>query len=760
MKGDFSRNTFNPEKHYRSVLKQQGRVDVDADWNEQQAISMRRIETEATDVIGHCGAPLHDAGFHIVTDLKDLTDEEKSLEGNNIPQGSPISSPAPSGDFLISAGRYYVDGVLCENEQIGLYSNQSDLPSPLDIGKLLVDAKTTTGIVYLDVWQRHITALDDPLIREKALGGPDSATRLKTIGQVKVLPVASATFDPKPVKTVLKELVTVIRSIVKDFTLPPTAIKKLEDLEANRTAFLQATGTGNSAQSLQSANNILSLLLNLKLPSQVITAFGDQINAINGDLGKLLEAVGKITCDSQLDEWESLIKSGTGKLNAHTQPPDPSEQPCLLPPSAGYQRLENQLYRVEILQVNKDGTPISFVWSRDNGTVVTTIKSISGNNIVVANVGPDDMLGFANGQWVEVVNDEMELKGIPGQLLQLDSDGVNEATHTITVGVPPDLQGANLPGNPKLRRWDQTGNAATKDGVLITFDWQPLEDGIEVNFTKGTYKPGDYWLIPARTATGDIEWPQDQANPPQPLAQPPLGIQHHYCRLALITAQPANGFARSNKLQIEVIEDCRCVFPPLCGMKPAATEEPVIQIQSVALIGGEFQRQPPVAQIDEFEKGIVITCTEGVTLEQNNYFLGLTKQGFRPQPACFVTLQLPYALEEFNMRLNVNAKPTFGYQPFILNADVTIKENRILWKPLITDLLRDLMIKFKPPQILACLTLKGNYIWGSQNGGPKMYLDGESFADPESKNSTGLILPHSGDGRRGGDFEMWFWLVP
>ncbi|MCX6923046.1 MAG: DUF6519 domain-containing protein [Verrucomicrobia bacterium] len=315
MKGDFSRNTFNPKKHYRSVLKQQGRVDVDADWNEQQAINMRRIETEATDVIGGCGAPKHDAGFHVVTDLGQLKNpEENNLAGNTIPQGSPITIPLPAGDFLISAGRYYVDGILCENEQIVTYTTQPDLPAAQ------VMDQSGFYVVYLDVWQRHITALDDPSIREKALGGPDTATRLKTIWQVKVLPV----------------------QLAHDRTAP--------------------------------------------------------------------------TCDTEFIAWDNLIAPSTGTLDAQTQPPDPTEQPCLLPPSAGYQRLENQLYRVEIHKVNADGTPASFVWSRDNGTVVTAIKSISGNNVVVADVGPDDVLGFANGQWVEIVDDTMELNGRPGQL--------------------------------------------------------------------------------------------------------------------------------------------------------------------------------------------------------------------------------------------------------------------------------------------------------------------------------------------------------
>jgi hypothetical protein len=36
VKGDFSRDTFDAAKHYTAVLMQQSRVQLDADWNEQQ----------------------------------------------------------------------------------------------------------------------------------------------------------------------------------------------------------------------------------------------------------------------------------------------------------------------------------------------------------------------------------------------------------------------------------------------------------------------------------------------------------------------------------------------------------------------------------------------------------------------------------------------------------------------------------------------------------------------------------------------------
>ena len=42
MKGDFSRQTYKKAKHYSGVLMQQGRVQLDADWNEQQAIARHR----------------------------------------------------------------------------------------------------------------------------------------------------------------------------------------------------------------------------------------------------------------------------------------------------------------------------------------------------------------------------------------------------------------------------------------------------------------------------------------------------------------------------------------------------------------------------------------------------------------------------------------------------------------------------------------------------------------------------------------------
>src|SRR3712207_5792302 len=122
MKNDSSRNTFDERRHFSSVRMQQGRVQLDADWNEQSDIIAHRAETAAGDLVGPCGGPMHAAAFHVVTELSQLSDEERGRPENQ----TPPERYAPP-DFLISAGRYYVDGILCENESLTSYSEQPDL---------------------------------------------------------------------------------------------------------------------------------------------------------------------------------------------------------------------------------------------------------------------------------------------------------------------------------------------------------------------------------------------------------------------------------------------------------------------------------------------------------------------------------------------------------------------------------------------------------------------------------------------------------
>ncbi|MBI9048797.1 MAG: hypothetical protein JEZ00_05245 [Anaerolineaceae bacterium] len=448
MKGDFSRSTFDPRKHYNGVHMQQGRVQLDADWNENLDILLHRIETETIDVVGECGVPVHNPAFGVATNFSSLSQEEKDL----LTEWG--FSTLKAGDFYLSRGRAYVDGILIENDETLPFSQQ---PFVLPAGG---DAITAAGtyLLYLDIWERHVTALEDPSIREVALGGPDTATRSQVIWQA------------------------------------------------------------------------------------VLAAVGDPgINEI-------------VTCADDIHPWPD---ASTGTLAARTHPEDLPSDPCDIAPGAGYKRLENQLYRVEIHKGCDASTGPTFKWSRDNGSVVVAVSEFavdgSTTKVRTSSLGRDDVLGLHENDWVEILDDATELAGLPGTLVQItkiDPDNILTLSGSVS--------GYDINAHPKVRRWDMDSEQTvsvptTNDGYL------KLEGGVEVKFDiSGTFRSGDYWLIPARTVPGqygDIEWPKSGGNPKAML---PFGITHHYCKLAVITSEEIN-----HVITITNVEDCRRRFPPL-----------------------------------------------------------------------------------------------------------------------------------------------------------------------------------------------------
>ena len=170
MKGDFSRSTFDPANSFTSVRMQQGRMQLDADWNEQMDILLYLLRAQASDLLGPYGAPAGSAGF-VVT-----------------PQETAKGQP----DLAISAGRYYVDGILVQNEANTLFSGQ-----PYGRGDLLPEDVRAGDrlVVYLDVWERHLSGAESPALLEPALNGLDTTTRTQAVWQVKLWPERSSQAD-------------------------------------------------------------------------------------------------------------------------------------------------------------------------------------------------------------------------------------------------------------------------------------------------------------------------------------------------------------------------------------------------------------------------------------------------------------------------------------------------------------------------------------------------------------------------------------
>ena len=443
MKADITRSTFEPAKHYSGVRMQQGRVQLDADLNEHEDILRHRIQTETVDVVG-TGAPHDSAGFEIYTE---------------------------GADLMIRKGRYYVDGVMCENDDDVLVTAQPDGPD----GNLPdVDG---TYISYLDVWTRHITALDDRRIREPALGGPDTATRLQTVWQVR---------------------------------------------------FMDAGPTQPGFE-----------------------------------------------CLAAPAEWEALVAPRTAVLRARARPSDDDETPCVVPAAAGYRRLENQLYRVEIHDPGAPGAA-TFKWSRDNGSIVASWTDQGLDTLIVDGASRDRYLGFAAGNWVELTDDATELGGRPGTMVRLTQvDGDELTFDPATASGPTDR---NLfARNPKVRRWDGADGIVPVEIPDADEGYIALESGIEVRFEDDAgYRTGDYWLIPARVNEPQIDWPEDpDADDPQvwdPRPRSPVGIRHSYARLAIVERDGD---------QWQVVSDCRRIFP-------AGTDQ-----RAMYYVGGDGQEVAP-----------------------------------------------------------------------------------------------------------------------------------------------------------------------
>ncbi|MDP9342041.1 MAG: DUF6519 domain-containing protein [Actinomycetota bacterium] len=527
MKGDFSRTTFRPAEHYAAVLQQQGRVQLDADWNEQIDIQAHRDETVASDVVGRTGAPLDDAGFAFSCDGGDIS-----------------ASGCPAAKVHIGAGRYYVDGILCENEAPVSVQGQPDQPGAG------LPGQEGTYVAYLDVWRRHVTVLEDDEIREVALGGPDTATRTKTVWQVKLEPTSAPSCAALGTGWAPAGSESTGRLAAKaeeaqqnsDECLVPAGAgfrgleNQLYRVEIHdggtALAFPRPPGTAVDTATIVDATHVRVTSLAVGgtgwKPGQVVEVFSDQTDAANGP-----GTVARVT----------EVDAGTLTLT-----------------------VDSPLTALQGNSGLKARRVASFVWSRDNGSVVARLQGIDPvtSIITVSHPNRDAVSGFAGGDWVEITDEAGVLGGGPGPMVPVSSVKGNELTASSFPGGAPPAVGTR----PTVRRWDSNGPQVVTAGPFVE-----LERGVLVAFAPGTYRSGDYWTVAARTLTHQVEWPADPTDATKPAFLPASGIEHHYAPLALLRRAAVDTWT--------LVSDCRRLFPPLT------------ELTSFSYVGGDGQEALP-----------------------------------------------------------------------------------------------------------------------------------------------------------------------
>ena len=563
MTPDISRDSFDPQKRFTRVIQQQGRVQLDSDWNEQADILLTMMCRMFVDLVGPHAAP---------PPSKDHTNFLITAEtASNTPSDTNLK------DLKIGGGRYYVDGIGCDNKSDVNYSAQ---PS-LDVSNDLEDLGTKFPvIVYLDIWEQTVTVLDDADLREPALGGPDTTARTKVVWVVRAEPASGAVApgqtpspSPSPTPTPTNPTPTPTTPSPTPTTPTPTPA---------------ATTPTHATPGVS--------------PTQVPVG----------------EELASLSSDSPASPSAGRFR---GYLRAQVTAPDgvDAADRCATAPMAKYRGTENQLYRVEIHsggQLTSSGSsdpPPTFKWSRDNGAVAFLIKNLgsgSGDSVSVTlqDLGRDSRFGLDVGDWVEIVFPDsrpVDPYVAPDLLRVSDIDPINRIVTlarpigtgvTGVTAVPPTFTfpSPSPTNGPLLRRWDQrrdvpgakteqdlplgvvpitvqrpanAGQTAWADDATSWFD---LEDGIQIQFQRtsdptsavANLHPGDYWLIPARTASnGQILWNPDPDSPP--VARPPHGAEHHYAPLAvLLDPTGATSFSDWVLDRRSVIDRGKLIIPP------------------------------------------------------------------------------------------------------------------------------------------------------------------------------------------------------
>lgn len=516
MSFDCSRFTFNPLNDYLGVVMQQGRVQLDSDWNEWQAQFARRVQAGTMDIVGRAAYPI-----------------------NITPNAFQITPSSENGALTVSIGpgRMYVDGLLAENHG-NIASLQWDAalaemsgspevpgnspPAPIAIdyfqqpyypGALLPATGSPADsqlLFYLDVWKRAVTSIEDVNLIEKAVG-VDTTGRIQTIWQVKSLPLNSSpgwtSYGnssgqlPPDLQNLLLPRGNLTTGVVQlpssgPCCLTPTTsytglenqLYRVEIHSPGQPLSLSSTPVTTipegTATFKWSRNNgaIATAVLGIDSTGTILTAAstgkddvlcfspGDWIEItddwleLNGIQGQLLQiAPAGVDSANKLITLESSVQStllpdGVTTTLDPTQPLDPTRHTRIRRWDQGDQSSQN-----------------GQVFEAAGKTLWVDLNNPSNSSALVQNAPPGE------------------------------------------IPVPP-------PGTTLI----------LEDGITVTFGWDS---------TRAPFNSGDFWTFAARTADGSVEMLNNA---------PAQGIYHHYAPLAIVSFP-------------STVTDTRVPWPPECG---------------------------------------------------------------------------------------------------------------------------------------------------------------------------------------------------
>jgi hypothetical protein len=402
--------------------------------------------------------------------------------------GNPTARPQEAlRDLTISAGRYYVDGVVCSLPAAERFSAQADLPgAAFDPGP---DGQVQ--ILYLDVSERLVTEIQDPDIGEVALGDADTTVRTRTVAQVRCLPIGVVPLEAGGVA--------------------PLEAGGVVPRVAAAGGPLEAAGGGP----LEAGGDTAGEAARAALVNATHQAWRGFLHAA-AQHGRLRVRRGAIGSAATLD---NLLY----RVEIHT----PAGQQ---PATFKWSRMNGSV----VYPLRGTAAPDVLLLGavRPDRVMLRPgdwVEVLDDQAVVLASAGPlRQVMSCDTDSGAVNLTQPLASTAFGGHPFLRRWDHRATVVPLIDGAVPvpvvPPLIDGAAPGPvvPPL-----TGGAAPGPDQ----GWIELEHGIEVRFEGGPWRTGDYWCLPARTALGTVIWP-GAADAPDAL--PPEGITHRFARLATL----------------------------------------------------------------------------------------------------------------------------------------------------------------------------------------------------------------------------------
>jgi hypothetical protein len=165
MGSDRARTSYDETRNYTALVAQQGRVTLEADWNEAEAIEAAGDRAVTLDVVGKVGTP--DGGYAVTASGLTSGDWDLSVE---------------PGTLYLGGDRLHLGSVVDLANQPDWRDVATDAlwvaPAPAAASPPTAPANE---LVYLLAIEQQVSAVEDPALADVALGGPDTMQRLRVL---------------------------------------------------------------------------------------------------------------------------------------------------------------------------------------------------------------------------------------------------------------------------------------------------------------------------------------------------------------------------------------------------------------------------------------------------------------------------------------------------------------------------------------------------------------------------------------------------